>query len=251
MPEHVHILGVRVDAVTEPDVLEFVRERIRDNQPAHVVTVNVEYVMRAREDERFARALGNADLATPDSAGIVWAMQRRGVSVRRRVGGSDLIWSISSQAARSGHRLFLLGARPGVAERAGRVLSNTYPGLTVAGAHAGSPAASERAFIVDLIRQSRADIIFVAFGSPQQDLWIADNLPASGASVAMGVGGSMDYVAGTAHRAPVWMQEHNVEWVWRLLREPWRWRRMLAIPRFMWAARLEEAKFCRGERENA
>src|SRR5947209_250793 len=251
MPEGVHVLGVRVDAVTEPDVLQFVRDRVQARIPAHVVTVNVEYVMRARQDPVFGAVLAKADVATPDSAGIVWAMQRRGARVSRRVGGSDLIWSISAQAARYGHRLFLLGARPGVAERAGRVLSQTYPGLIVAGTYPGSPADSERAYIVDLIRQSKADILFVAFGAPQQDLWLADNLPASGVGAAMGVGGSMDYVAGTARRAPAWMQEHNVEWVWRLVRQPWRWRRMLAIPRFMWAARLEEAGLNRGEKENA
>jgi N-acetylglucosaminyldiphosphoundecaprenol N-acetyl-beta-D-mannosaminyltransferase len=121
-----------------------------------------------------------------------------------------------------------------VADRAAAGLEERYATLQIAGCYAGSPSLLERDYIVDLIRRSRADLLFVAFGAPQQDVWIARELRSTGVSVAIGVGGSFDYVAGIARRAPRWMQEHSLEWLWRLLNQPWRWRRMLALPRFVW-----------------
>lgn len=232
-PRH-RILWLSVHAVTGEETLRFARERIASGRPARIVTVNTEFVMLARDDAAFRGVVETADLATPDSAGILWALSRQGIHLDRRVGGSDLIWTLSEQAARCGHSVFLLGGLPGVAERAAAVLRSTYPALRVAGTYAGSPSPSEEGEISRLIRASEADILFVAFGAPQQDLWIARNLAATGARIGLGVGGSLDYVAGTARRAPVWMQERGLEWLWRLLRQPWRWRRMLALPRFAW-----------------
>jgi N-acetylglucosaminyldiphosphoundecaprenol N-acetyl-beta-D-mannosaminyltransferase len=191
-------------------------------------------VVLAQKYGHFARVLEEADLATPDGAGVVWAMRRQGARQRLRVGGSDLIWSLSRLAAEEGLRVYLLGGREGVAAGAARALRQRFPALQVAGADAGSPSTQEEASIVHLIRQSRADILFVAFGAPEQDLWIARSLRPAGVSIAIGVGGSFDYLAGTARRAPVWMRERGLEWLWRLLRQPWRWRRMLALPRFVW-----------------
>lgn len=228
------IAGVPVDVVTTADVLDFVKSRIRGRQPAHIVTVNAEYIVLAQRDRAFLGVLRQADLATPDSTGVLWALRRQGISVPYRVGGSDLIWSLSLQAAEFGHRIFLLGGRHGVAERAGRRLRDIYPGLCIAGTYAGSPSPREEEDIVHLIRRSEADILFVAFGAPQQDLWIARNLTQTGVACALGIGGSIDYVAGTAVRAPVWMRQAGLDWLWRLIRQPWRWRRMLALPRFVW-----------------
>jgi len=114
MRRHISVLGVPVDVVTEEDVVAFARNCIGSGRRAHVVTVNVEYIMRSRTDAEFRRVLTRADLATPDSAGVVWAMRRQGAAVERRVGGSDLVWSLCEQAARCVHRVFLLGAAPGV-----------------------------------------------------------------------------------------------------------------------------------------
>jgi N-acetylglucosaminyldiphosphoundecaprenol N-acetyl-beta-D-mannosaminyltransferase len=232
--EKVVVLGVRVDNVTSEDVLHFVRIRVEEHLPAQIATVNAEFIMIAQSNPEFARALSQADLATPDSAGVLWAMRLQGVRGRARVGGSDLIWSMSEQAARLGHRIFFLGGEAGVAARASGRLRDSYPRLEVAGTHEGSPQRVEEQGIVDLIRHSAADILLVAFGAPEQDVWIARNLERSGVSIAVGMGGSFDYVAGTAKRAPLWMQEHSLEWLWRLARQPWRWRRMLALPRFVW-----------------
>lgn len=247
MPYNRHwVLGVPVDDAQEADVLEFVRDRVSTREPAAIVTVNAEYVVRAVDDASFMEVIRGADLATADGAGVLWALRRQGLRLPRRVGGSDLIWSMSCQAAELGHRIFLLGAAPGVSARAADVLRSTYPALLVAGTYSGSPDENEREAIVDFIRRAGADIVFVAFGSPRQDVWIAANLRATGASVAMGVGGSIDYVAGVARRAPRWMQDSGLDWLWRLVRQPWRWRRMISLPRFVWLVLRDPARTEKG-----
>lgn len=228
------VLGLPVDPVTEEQTLAFVRERVSDADPAQIVTLNPEMVMRARADERLHSVILAAELVTADGAGILWALARQGCRLPRRVGGSDLVWSVSSQAAELGHRVFLLGGRDGVASAAARTLQSRYPRLVVAGAHAGSPAPECDEVLCARIHEAEPDIVFVAFGAPAQEIWIRRNLPSTGASVAIGVGGSLDYLAGTARRAPRWMQDHGLEWLWRLIRQPWRGRRMLALPRFAW-----------------
>lgn len=227
------VLGVGVDDVTERDVLRFAKLNLSTRNPVQIVTVNVEYVMLARKFGYFARVLAGADLAVADGAGVLWAIRRQGARVRRRVGGSDLIWSMSCQAAKDGHSVFLLGGRTDIANMAAKRLQARFPTLRVAGAYSGSPSRAEEASISRTVRESAADILFVAYGAPAQDMWIARNLRATGVFVALGVGGSFDYVAGQAQRAPTWMQDHGLEWLWRLLREPWRWRRMLSIPQFI------------------
>jgi N-acetylglucosaminyldiphosphoundecaprenol N-acetyl-beta-D-mannosaminyltransferase len=237
MPESIaqaSVLGLPIHVLTTQDVLRFVAQRIDDRRPARIVTLNAEYAVLAHRDPRFAEVISSADLVTPDGAGIVWAMRRRGVRGARRVGGSDLIWTLSEQAALRGDAVFFLGGAPGVAADAAQALKATYPRLKIAGYHPGSPSPEEEARIVDLIRRSNADLLFVAFGAPQQDIWIANALHRTGVAAAMGVGGSFDYLAGTARRAPRWMREHSLEWFWRLLNQPWRWRRMLALPQFVW-----------------
>jgi N-acetylglucosaminyldiphosphoundecaprenol N-acetyl-beta-D-mannosaminyltransferase len=232
--ERVEVLGLPVNVLSMDDAVQFVRRRIAQRNPARLVTINAEYVMLARHDSRFADVLRSADLATPDGAGVVWAMRRRGARQLERVGGSDLIWTLSRQAALSGYSIFLLGGAPGVAARAAEQLKRRYPSLRVAGSFPGSPSLAAEPYVVDLVRRSDADLLFVAFGAPQQDMWIARTLSRTGVYAAVGVGGSFDYVAGSARRAPPWMRERGLEWFWRLVRQPWRWRRMLALPRFAW-----------------
>jgi N-acetylglucosaminyldiphosphoundecaprenol N-acetyl-beta-D-mannosaminyltransferase len=229
--ERHHVLGVPVDVVTEGEVLDAARDAVEGQSQLQIVTVNAEFVVMAQENEVFRRALQGAGIATPDGAGVVWALRRQGVQLRR-LGGSDLIWSLSEQAARCGHSVFFLGGAIGVAEEVAQRLTDRYPGLTVAGTASGSPRVEEEESIAGSVRASGAQILFVAYGAPAQDMWIARNRHRLGASVAIGVGGSFDYVAGRARRAPVWMREHGLDWLWRLVMQPWRWKRMLALPRF-------------------
>lgn len=234
------ILGVRVDDVTYDETLVRIEGFIREGTPHQIVTVNPEFVVAAQRDERFRRVLNAADLALPDGIGLIWASRLlggrhpQGVTLRERVAGSDLLPKIAALAAKRGYRLFLLGAAPGVAEETARRLRQRNPGLAVAGTYAGSPAIEEEDEIVALVRAARPHILFVAYGAPQQDKWIARNLGRLGVPVCMGVGGAFDFIAGRAKRAPRWMQRMGLEWLHRLYHQPWRWRRMLALPKFAW-----------------
>jgi N-acetylglucosaminyldiphosphoundecaprenol N-acetyl-beta-D-mannosaminyltransferase len=149
------------------------------------------------------------------------------------VTGVDTVQRIAELAARKGYCLFLLGAAQGVANLCAQRLNNKYPNLQIVGAYSGSPAVEEEDGIVALVKQAKPDVLFVAYGAPQQDKWIARNLNRLGVPLAMGVGGAFDFIAGMAVRAPQWMQRLGLEWLHRLYCEPWRWRRMLALPRFV------------------
>ena len=156
-----------------------------------------------------------------------------GTPLPERVAGSALVYRLAEQAAQYGWRLFLLGAAPGVADEAAARFQDLYPDLEIAGTYAGSPDMAQNTSIVTFINQSKADLLFVAYGAPNQDKWIARNQEAlSTVRLALGVGGSLDFVTGRSQRAPEWVQNLGLEWLYRLIKEPWRWRRMLALPQF-------------------
>ena len=236
----VRILGVRVDDVTMAETLDLFRAWITEGETHQVVTVNPEFVMRAQQDAGFRVTLEEADLAVPDGAGLLWASRLLGHRLRERVAGSDLLPLAAELSAAHGYRIFLLGAAPGVAERTAELLTQRYPKAVFAGTYAGSPAESDEAEIVGRIRAARPDLLFVAYGAPKQDLWIRRNAARLEVPVCMGVGGAFDFIAGVARRAPLWMRRAGLEWLHRLIQEPWRWRRMLALPRFagavLWSA---------------
>ena len=230
-----HILGVPIDALTFDALLDRIGGWIGGQTARQICTVNPEFVMTAQRDFNFFNILNRVDLCVPDGVGLLWAAKRLGHELPERVTGSDGVPLIAERAAREGWRLFLLGAAPGVADKAAHILCERYPGLQIAGVYAGSPTANEEDNIVQRVNTSHADILFVAYGAPNQDKWIARNLPRLQVGVAMGIGGSLDFVAGTAARAPVWMRQAGIEWLHRLITQPWRWRRMLRLPLFVLA----------------
>lgn len=232
VPARVQVLGVGVDRVDLRAAVERIGALVAVGVPAQVVTVNPEFVMAARRDPVFRGVLNGAALAVPDGMGIIWAARILGDRLPERVGGVELVEALAALAPARGYRLFLLGAAEGVAEAAARALRSRYPGLQIVGTYAGSPATEDEAAILHLLREARPDILLVAFGAPAQDLWIARNLARSGGAVAVGVGGAFDYLSGRVPRAPGWIQRAGLEWLYRLARQPWRWRRMLALPRF-------------------
>jgi N-acetylglucosaminyldiphosphoundecaprenol N-acetyl-beta-D-mannosaminyltransferase len=229
-----YILGVRVDDVTAGETLTLIEQFVAERAPHQICTVNPEFVVQAQQDRAFRDVINRAALCLPDGVGLLWAARRLGHPLRERVAGSDLVGQIAARAAQRGWRLYLLGAAPGVADKAAEVLRARHPRLVVAGTFPGSPAPDEEDAIVERIRAARPDVLLVAFGAPAQDVWIARNQPRLQAPVAIGVGGSLDFIAGVAQRAPAWMQRLGLEWLHRLIREPWRWRRQLALPRFVW-----------------
>ena len=240
------MLGVRVDTVTAARARALMAGWVQEARATasrgmlartrQVVTVNPEIVMSAQADPGLRDLINGADLVLPDGMGIVWAARLRGQRLAGRITGTDTLMSLAEMAAARGWRLFLLGAAPGVAEAAAGRLSARFPGLAIAGAHAGTPAPEEDKLSIGLIRAGKADIVCVAYGSPAQERWIARNRDRLGAAVALGVGGALDFIAERVPRAPRWMRESGLEWAYRLMREPWRWRRMLALPRFALAA---------------
>jgi N-acetylglucosaminyldiphosphoundecaprenol N-acetyl-beta-D-mannosaminyltransferase len=233
-PTAILILGVPVHDVTTEETLALIGQFMHDGLPHQICTVNPEFIMRAQNDLEFKQILGRSALNLPDGIGVLWAAKRLKHPVRERVAGSDLVGQIADRAQATGWRIFLLGAAEGVAEQAAIKLRERYPQTNIVGAYAGSPRSEDEADIAARIRSSEADILLVAYGAPKQDKWIARNLAQTGVSVAMGIGGSLDFIVGTQQRAPQWMQRVGLEWLYRLAREPWRWRRQLALPRFVW-----------------
>jgi N-acetylglucosaminyldiphosphoundecaprenol N-acetyl-beta-D-mannosaminyltransferase len=208
---------------------------VEDGRPHQVATINPEFVVAARSDAAFAAALAGADLAVPDGAGLLLAARWVGHALRARVTGVDLCRRLASLAAERGYRLFLLGAAPGVAAAAAAAYSAANPGLVVAGTYAGSPRAEDEDEIVARVRAAAPHLLLVAYGAPAQDVWIARNLQRLGVPLVMGVGGVLDYVAGRSPYAPGWLRRLGLEWLYRLIRQPWRWRRIWrAVVVFAW-----------------
>ncbi|MSP11704.1 MAG: glycosyltransferase [Chloroflexi bacterium] len=226
------ILDVPVHDLTYAETVELFRSFIAEGRFHHVVTINPEFVIASRRQPAFRRVLRQADLALPDGAFLLLAGRMLGQPLRQRVTGVDTVAYIAQEAARYGWRLFFLGAAPGVASRAAQILTQRYPGLQVVGTYAGSPRPTDAADILSLIRQAAPHILFVAYGAPAQDVWIEAHRPDLPVQVAMGVGGAFDFIAGVTYRAPRWMQDAGLEWLHRLYQQPWRWRRMTALPLF-------------------
>jgi N-acetylglucosaminyldiphosphoundecaprenol N-acetyl-beta-D-mannosaminyltransferase len=236
IPPTATILNVKVHALTNAGTLTLIEQFIANGQPHQLVTVNPEFVVAAQQDEEFRQIINHAALALPDGVGLLKAARfLQTTPLPERVAGSDLVIKLAELSHRKGYRLYFLGAWEGVAEKAIERLKRDYPQLQVAGYFAGSPALEENEAIVRRILPTRPDILLVAYGAPKQDKWIARNLARLQIPVCIGVGGSFDFIAGTARRAPPWLQRLGLEWLHRLVMQPWRWRRIWnAVPRFSW-----------------
>jgi len=229
------LLGVPLDRCSREQALGRCEVAIRgERPPLQVVTLNPEMVMQARRRPELAEAIRRAGLVLPDGAGVVWASRRLGAPVPERIAGADFLQDLAELARKHRRPIFLLGASPGVAEAAGRALLRSHPGLELGGAWSGSPADDEAAAICERVRGSGAVVLAVAFGVPQQDLWLARYLEKTGARVAIGVGGTLDYLAGRVPRAPALLRQAGLEWSFRLARQPWRLPRMLRGSTFFW-----------------
>lgn len=235
-----YLLGVPVDALTFDEQIAQIGTWItafRSDRaawlPRQICSVNPEYIITAQRDLLLYLILNRCSMTAPDGVGVLWAARQRGFTLPERVTGSDGLPKIADAAARHGWKLFLLGARDGIAVLAANKLRAEHPNLQIVGTYAGSPSADEEDQIAAMVAQSGADILFVAYGGREQEHWIARNLPRLNVAACLGVGGAFDFVAGATERAPVWMRRAGIEWVHRLLRQPWRWRRMLRLPLFV------------------
>ncbi|MBX6377087.1 MAG: WecB/TagA/CpsF family glycosyltransferase [Clostridia bacterium] len=230
--EAVDILGVRVDVVDLTQAADAVERLLADGGAHLVVTPNPEIIVAARRDHRLRDAVASADLAPADGVGVVWAARLLGRPLPGRVPGVDLMFELLRRANRRGYRVFLLGTRPDVLERAAAEVRRRFPGAVLAGFHHGYFGPAEEAGVIAQVAAAKPDLLFSGMGAPRDQVWLAAHLHRLGARVAVGVGGSLDVLAGTVRRAPGWMQAAGLEWLFRLLQEPWRARRMRALPVF-------------------
>lgn len=228
------ILGCRLDPIDADAATAAIFGFVRDKTGAQVVTLGTEMVVNAQDDRRFREVVNACALSLCDTVGLLAVARRRGATLTQRVTGVELIEHLCARAASDGASVYLFGAADGVAAEAAAALQARYPGLRVAGTRNGYFRPDESAAIAGAIRASGADLLFVGLGSPRQEFWLADHLQASGAGAGIGVGGSFDVIAGRVERAPEAWRKLNLEWLYRLVKEPKRWRRQLALPRFVW-----------------
>lgn len=229
----VEILGTLVDKITMEDALAKVEAFIREEKPRHIITLNAEIIYRAQTEARLKKVINQADLVTPDGAGVVWASHKLGDPLPERVTGIDLMLKIAEQASQKGWKLYLYGAAPGVAKQAARNLEKNFTGIKIVGTKHGFLSSKEMDEMIAHIKAQKPQVLFVALGAPRQEYWIREHLEELQVPVCMGVGGSFDVISGKVKRAPKIFQDLHLEWFYRLLKEPKRFKRMLALPKFV------------------
>jgi N-acetylglucosaminyldiphosphoundecaprenol N-acetyl-beta-D-mannosaminyltransferase len=229
--DRIDLGGTLVDRVDKTQATRLIRHFLESGAPHQIVTVNLDFLSIAERNSRFRALINSADLAVPDGMPLVWLGRLRGTPLAARVTGVELVEESCRIAAESGKGVFLLGAAPGVADKAAERLATTYPGLRIVGTYSppmGNIKRREDERMVRMIRESRPDFLFVALGAPRQDEWIQAHLSELKVPVSIGVGCVFDLLAGVSRRAPGWMQASGLEWAYRLAREPRRlWRRYI------------------------
>ena len=233
MADQVNILGVNVDAVTMAEAVAHVTAAMDVRANVMIATANAEMIMRATHDEELRDILNAAALVVPDGAGTVWAARHLGHAMPERVAGYDLAQELLRRAPAEGRRIYFFGAAPGVAEKAKEKAEQLYPGIEIVGVRNGFFSPADNAAIIAEIRAARPDLLLVALGVPKQEKWIAAHLAELDVPAAIGVGGTLDVMAGVMKRAPYWMQKAKLEWLFRGLMQPKRAGRLLALPKFV------------------
>ncbi|MBO4401609.1 MAG: WecB/TagA/CpsF family glycosyltransferase [Selenomonadaceae bacterium] len=233
MSERVEILGVKVDAVTMAQAVALVEELITARKPSIVATANAEMLMRATHDEELHQILNAAELVVPDGAGTVWAAHHLGYEMPERVAGYDLVQELLKLAPKKSQRIFFFGSATGIADRAKAKAETLYPGIEIVGTRNGFFTAADEPEIIAQIQNSRADILLAALGVPKQEKWLAAHKSELNVPVSIGVGGTLDVMAGAVRRAPKWMQRAKLEWLFRAMLQPSRAGRLIALPKFV------------------
>ena len=243
MKEIATILGVPVIPYTMDEAVTKLTQDTLQNKRNFVVTANAEIIMIAQDDKEYKTLLSEtADLVLPDGAGTVWAGNYLGYSIPERVAGYDLYLRLLEEAACKKIPVYFFGGKPGIAELAAAEGKRRWPGLNVAGCRNGYFSAEEEPEIIKGINHSGAAMLFAALGAPKQEKWLAKYREELNPCLLMGIGGSFDVLAGKVRRAPKWMQDARLEWFYRLVKQPSRFGRMLALPKFVIAVRSEKGK---------
>lgn len=225
------ILGVKVDRESMEETLLKIQKAVDTHQPIQVITANPELIYAAGKDARLKQLINSAEIVTPDGVGVVWAAKRLGYPVAERVTGIDLVEAIFPVAAEKKWRIFFLGSQPGVAESAAQKAAEEHSGFQWQTAH-GYFSREEEPAILEQIRDFKPDLLLIGLGAPRQEFWMFSHLDLN--TVSIGVGGSFDALAGITKRAPQWIQDIHLEWLYRLIKQPSRLKRQLVLPRFAW-----------------
>lgn len=232
-PELATVLGLPVHLLK--DYTGWLLDQVQQQRGVHVVTINAEMAMQAEQNEPLAAVIQSAELVIPDGAGVVLYLRMRGRQVQR-CPGIELAESLLHQLPRLGSSgsVFFYGSAPGLSQTVAEEWQQRVPPLKIAGAQHGYLTPEEQPAFERMLQQLQPQVILVGLGVPRQEFWIAEHRHLCPHSLWIGVGGSFDIWAGTKTRAPGWLRNNNLEWVYRLYQEPWRWRRMLALPQFAW-----------------
>ena len=223
MAAPVAILGVPFDSVTTAETIEIIARMIESGEPHYIATANVDFLVQAAKDVELRRILFDAHLVVCDGTPLLWASRLLGNGLPERVAGSDVVPLLIKEAAEKGYRVYFLGAQPEVCKRAVAKLQDQFPTLQIVGHH--SPpfkplVEMDHDDIISRIQAAKPDLLFVGFGCPKQEKWIKMHYQTLGVPVCVGVGGTIDFLAGHRRRAPMWMRKAGVEWIYRMAQEP-------------------------------
>lgn len=241
------ILNVKIDNLSKTEALKKIKHYIDSESSHYLVTVNPEFIMAAQKDKEFKNILNLADLAVPDGFGLMLASIFKGQPFRERITGVDLVWDIAKLAEQNSYSIFLFGSEEGIAGETAKKLKEKFPGLIVAAESGGEIVVNPKIENVDIlgkINKFGPDILFVALGQVKQEKWIKYHLKKMpDVKLAIGVGGSFDFISGRVKRAPKWLRKLGLEWFWRLLLEPRRIKRIYnAVLKFSWLVLLKERR---------
>ena len=231
----IEILGVPISNITMDGAVEKISEFMKSNELHPIYTPNPEIVMMAKDNKAFLEVIQKADLVVPDGIGVVIASRiQKGEKLPERVAGYDLVQNTMKRAVKEGYKYYFFGSKPGVAQEAAKKMRETYPGIQIVGMRDGYFKEEDEVAIIEDINASGANILLVALGAPKQEMWIERNKHLlTHVRVAIGVGGSLDGMAGIVKRAPLAFQKLGLEWFYRLLQQPTRFKRMLVLPLFL------------------
>jgi N-acetylglucosaminyldiphosphoundecaprenol N-acetyl-beta-D-mannosaminyltransferase len=227
MPVHIH-----------ENYSDWLAQRLQANQGAHVVTLNAEMTMQARKDQDLANVIHQAELVVPDGSGIVLYLRSQGEEIDR-CPGIELSERVVQVAAEQQWQIFLIGGAPGIVDIVGTKWHQQWANIAIAGMHHGYFDEENEQQICEQLKSLQPQLILVGLGVPRQELWIQKYRHLCPKSIWIGVGGSFDIWAGKKNRAPKWLGDNNLEWLYRLYQEPWRWRRMMSLPHFVWCVTKE------------
>ncbi len=233
MRNTVNVLGVNVDKVTFAEAVDIAEKLAKTEGVSAIFTPNPEIIMAARADDEMRQILNSADLCTADGIGVVYGAKILGDPVPERVAGFDVTCALLERLSKTGEGIFLFGSKPSVAEEAKRRLEEKYKGIVISGTCNGYFTEDQEDNIVDMINSSKAKVLLVCLGAPKQEKWIAKHRKDLKVNLCLGVGGTLDVLSGTAKRAPEIFIKLNLEWAYRILKNPSRIGRFAALPKFV------------------